>query len=863
MAGFDDLRQENAALRERIAKLSDAVLRVSASLDLDTVLREVVDSARALTGARYGMIATVDSAGEIEEFIAPGLTDDERRRMGQWPHGQAFYEHLRDLPGPLRVADVSAYARSLGYTEELTLANTLQATPMRHRGEHVGHFFLGEKAGGEAFTDEDEEVLVLFASQAATAIANARTHRDERRARADLEALVDTTPVGVVVFDAGSGRAVSFNREARRLVEGLRTPGQPPEQLLEVLTCRRSDGREVALGEVPLALALGTGETVRAEEIELSVPDGRSLTTLLNATPILSADGTVETVVVTMQDLAPLDELDRLRVEFLGMVSHELRAPLAAVKGSAATVLGAGPELDPAEMRAFFRVIEVQADHMRGLIGDLLDVGRIEAGTLSVSPEICEVAALVDRARNTFLAGGARHTMTIDLPPDLPPVMADRRRIVQVLNNLLANAARHAPESTPIQIAAERDGVHVAVTVSDEGRGVAPERLPHLFRKHTGVTGGSAGGALGAVGLGLAICKGLVEAHGGRIRAASGGPGQGTQITFTVPVAGEPGEEATPGRGADRRAVSRDWSGADPDPRGRRRSEGAAVRARRARGHRVRPGGDGRSGRALPGLIRSENPRLVLLDLMLPGNDGIEMMERVPELADLPIIFISAYGRDETVVRALDAGAADYIVKPFSPTELVARVRAALRKEAAPEPYVLGGLAIHYEQRRVSVAGRDVVLTATEYELLRVLSRNKGQGGERRVAAAPGVGRAPRGRHRACAHLREEAAAQARRQRGEAFLHRQRARCWLPHGPARRALLTPANVTPLAVVAIRPNIRLVSDLVSERLSHRAAHDVLRGEQLDLAPLAASLCVECFAHRSVGVGERPRAVHGGR
>ena len=725
MAGFDDLRQENAALRERIAKLSDAVLRVSASLDLDTVLREVVDSARALTGARYGMIATIDGAA-IEEFIAPGLSDDERRHMGQWPHGQAFYEHLRDLPVPLRVADLPAYLRSLGYTEEFTLSRTLLATPMRHRGVYVGSFFLGEKEKGQAFTDEDEEVLVLFASQAATAIANARTHRDERRARADLEALVDTTPVGVVVFDAGSGRAVSFNREARRLVEGLRTPGEAPEQLLEVLTCRRSDGREIVLGEFPLAHALRSGETVRAEEIELSVPDGRRLTTLLNATPIAAADGTVETVVVTMQDLAPLEELDRLRAEFLGMVSHELRAPLAAVKGSAATVLGAGSELDPAEMRAFFRVIEVQADHMRGLIGDLLDVGRIEAGTLAVSPEICEVAALVDRARNTFLAGGARHTMTIDLPPDLPPVMADRRRIVQVLNNLLANAARHAPESTPIRIAAERDGVHVAVTVSDEGRGVAPERLPHLFRKHTNVTGGGAGGALGAAGLGLAISKGLVEAHGGRIRAASGGPGQGTQITFTVPVAGEPGEEATPGRGADRRAVP--GNGREPvpvlvvddDPKMLRFVRDALA------GSEYVPVVTGDPD-ALPGLIRSENPRLVLLDVMLPGNDGIELMERTPELADRPIIFISTYGRDETVVRALDAGAADYIVKPFSPTELVARIRAALRKEAAPEPYVLGDLEIRYEERRVSVEGREVALTATEYALLRVLSRNKGR----------------------------------------------------------------------------------------------------------------------------------------
>ena len=596
MNGPDGLRQENAALRERISMLSAAILRISASLDLDTVLREVVDSARALTGARYGMIATVDEGGAIQEFIAPGLSADERRHMAEWPPGQRFFEHLRDLPGALRLADLPAYIRSLGYAEELTLSKTLQATPMRHRGVHVGNFFLGEKEGGQAFTEEDEEVLVLFASQAATAIANARTHRDEQRARADLEALVDTSPVGVVVFDAGSGRPVSFNREARRIVGELSSPDAPLEQLLEVMTCRRGDGREVRLDEFPLADGFRDAETVRAEEIELSVPDGRSVTTLLNATPIRSADGTVESVVVTLQDLAPLEELERLRAEFLGMVSHELRAPLTSIKGSAATALTAEPELEPAEMREFFRIVDEQADHMRGLIGDLLDVGRIDSGTLSVHPEPAEVAGLVDRARNTFLSGGGRHSVSIDLPPDLPPAMADRRRIVQVLNNLFSNAARHAPESSPIRVAAVREGVHVAITVADEGRGVAPERLAHLFRKHSGLAGGDGEGALGAAGLGLAICKGLVEAHGGRIRAASGGPGQGTEVTFTLPVAGA-------GRRGRRGRQSPGWpartpgrAGADTHPGGGRRPEDAALRPRRARRVGIRPGGDRRSG---------------------------------------------------------------------------------------------------------------------------------------------------------------------------------------------------------------------------------------------------------------------------
>ena len=194
-----------------------------------------------------------------------------------------------------------------------------------------------------------------------------------------------------------------------------------------------------------------------------------------------------------------------------------------------------------------------QADRMIGLIADLLDAGRIEAGTLSVAPEPSEVAALVDQARGTFISGGGRHAVGIDLPPDLPPVLADRQRIVQVLNNLLANAARHAPDTAAIRIAAERDGEHVAVSVSDEGRGIAPERLGQLFRKYA-AAGDREGGVGG--GLGLAICKGLVEAHGGRIRAESGGVGLGTRVTFTIPAAGPADAGARPRRPGWRAAAA-------------------------------------------------------------------------------------------------------------------------------------------------------------------------------------------------------------------------------------------------------------------------------------------------------------------
>ena len=190
----DELRRENEKLRDHISRLSAAVLRISASLDLKTVLLEIMESARALTGARMGALTTVDDSGRLQNFITAGFTPDERRQMLDFPDALQLLEHLRDLPGALRVPDLRGYVRSLGLSCEVVPSTTFLGTPLRHGGVVVGHFFLGGKEGGGEFTSDDEEVLVLFASQAATAIANARTHRDEQRARADLEVLVETSP---------------------------------------------------------------------------------------------------------------------------------------------------------------------------------------------------------------------------------------------------------------------------------------------------------------------------------------------------------------------------------------------------------------------------------------------------------------------------------------------------------------------------------------------------------------------------------------------------------------------------------------------------------------------------------------------
>ena len=229
--------------------MSAAVLRLGSSLDLATVLQEAADSARTLAGARYSLIVTVDEAGEARDFFTSGLDADEHRELAEWPDGPRLFAYLRDLPGPLRLDDLSGYIRSLGFSDELVRTQSMHGTPMRHRGEQVGNFFLGGKEDAPDFTDADDEMLELFASQAA-AIVNARAHQQERRARADLEALIETTPVGVMVVDAGTGLPVSSNREAFRLIKPLREPDRTDEALPEVVIADDHKGLKAAVTRI-------------------------------------------------------------------------------------------------------------------------------------------------------------------------------------------------------------------------------------------------------------------------------------------------------------------------------------------------------------------------------------------------------------------------------------------------------------------------------------------------------------------------------------------------------------------------------------------------------------------------------------
>ena len=721
------------SLRAHHYRANEASLRIIENIDLDTVLQDVVDAARTLTGARYGGITAIEEDGQWGDMFTSGLSPEQDRLLYAVPGRVEFFAHLLEITqGTVTINDIQEYARQAsGQDFELPVpAYSMMVAPCRNGGKIVGLIYLSSDEGDSEFTPHDEETLALFGSAAALVISNARRYAAEQKAKARVETLLDTSPVGVAVFNVSTDAEVVFNREATRIFDTLRSEGEPHE-LIRQVTVRRSDGREYDLAGFPSMQAmLNIAEKVRTEEMVISVPDGRAVTALINSTPIYGDDGQVESVVVTMQDMSQVKDLERLRAELLGVVSHELRAPLYAIRGATATGLDPARGLAPAELQQLFETIDSSAAQMHDLVRDLTDVANIETGTLRINPEPTDLVRMMDQARDIFLSGSGSHSLQFNLEAQVPFVMADRQRIVQVLTNLLLNAATHSVSTSPIRVGASPAGVHVEVYVEDEGSGISEEQMLRLFRKFSDMGPRERAGEYLGAGLGLAICKGIVEAHGGRIWATSDGPGKGARFTFTLPVAvpdllgsrvrPEWHESVLVEVGETPRVLA-----VEDNPTMLRYIRDSLERA----GYFPIVTGDPVGAVRL---MMDSEPHLLLLDVKLPGTDGIELMRELLTIADVPVIFLSAYGEDDIVSSAYEMGASDYIVKPFSPAELAARIAAALRKretgieERPAEPFEFGDLRIDYAERRVTLAGETLRLTETEYRMLSELAKNAG-----------------------------------------------------------------------------------------------------------------------------------------
>jgi K+-sensing histidine kinase KdpD len=228
-------------------------------------------------------------------------------------------------------------------------------------------------------------------------------------------------------------------------------------------------------------------------------------------------------------------EADRLKSELLATVSHELRTPLGSIKGHATTLARFSAQMEPEERHEFLTAIDRATDRLSELVDNLLLVQRLDAGLLPTFPEPLDLAELAEQIVAETAERTAAHPLSTDVPAGLPAVRGDPRRVRQVLVNLVDNASKYSPAGRPIRVAAEQVGEEVLVSVHDEGEGIPAEHLERVFERFHRLDSDLRQSTSGT-GLGLTICQGIVEAHGGRIWAESAGVGRGSTFRFTLPI---------------------------------------------------------------------------------------------------------------------------------------------------------------------------------------------------------------------------------------------------------------------------------------------------------------------------------------
>jgi signal transduction histidine kinase len=377
---------------------------------------------------------------------------------------------------------------------------------------------------------------------------------------------------------------------------------------------------------------------------------------------------------------AALQEADRRKDEFLAILAHELRNPLAPIR--TAVQLLRHRELAEAQSVRAREVIERQVQHLVCLIDDLLDVSRITSGLITLQRERVLIDTVVARAVETArpLIDARRHELTLELPDELLTVEGDPTRLVQTVGNILHNAAKFTEPGGRIEVTVSREGSSAVIGVKDTGIGIASELVPKIFELFSQVHEKS-DSSHGGLGIGLALVRRLVEMHGGTVSAHSAGPGRGTELVIRLPLVSVQStlgttmaESRTPPHVDPRRILVADDNNDA--------AEAMAVLLQLA-GHDVRTANDGIEALAV---AETFEPQIVLLDLGMPRMDGYEAARRIRRQAwgrNATLVALTGWGQQQDRQRTSDAGFDAHLVKPATEFDLLQAIASGRRDEAA------------------------------------------------------------------------------------------------------------------------------------------------------------------------------------
>ncbi len=497
-------------------------------LDLDKLLGRILKIAVEMLAGQAGFIALRSEQGGWSMAVSHGLPQPFPRvietLLTKVPEN-ADPERV-EIPEINRMMNELTYAASLGLLTGVGL-------PLMARQQVVGLLFVFRGYAG-VFSSNDHALLSSFANQAAVAVQNAQLYSQVNQEKVRLNALLDSLSDGVMILDAQ-------NRIERSNPAFARMMGLSDEQIVgklhnEVIVW----AREPQGTTLEQAVAGGWPLTPHAHlyvDGDLKRSNNQPLPVGITYAPLLAVEGGLVNIIATMRDVTRYRQAEELKSTFISIISHELKTPVALIKGYVSTLRREDAAWDPEMVQESLAVIEEESDRLAELIENLLDASRLQAGGMGLKRSDISLPEISRRMAKRLQTQTTRHTIQVDFPEDFPIILADETRIEQVLSNLIGNAIKYAPKGN-IHIGGSRKTASggletVIVCVSDEGPGIAPEDIPHVFDRfyRAPLMARQTKGA----GLGLYLARAVIEAHDGHMWIDTA-PGMGTRICFSLPI---------------------------------------------------------------------------------------------------------------------------------------------------------------------------------------------------------------------------------------------------------------------------------------------------------------------------------------
>lgn len=502
--------------------LLETTRALTEELDLKKVLNRIVRIAAELLAGRSALIA-LREGGDWRIATSYGIRADFLKRV------QRLLDDVPAQPEAMRfeLPEVNSRLQRITETASMGLLSSV-GLPLVVREEVIGVIFIFRAYHG-SFSKRDRDALQAFASQAAIAVHNARLYTEVSEQKQHLDAVVESAADGIFILDKNR-RFTRFNRACSQMT-GLRSENVLGRWHDEVIQFASKEVGTSLEQEMERGWPFIEHSTLYIEG-ELLNRDGSTLSVGISYAPVISDDEELLSIVGNIRDVTRFREAEEIKDTFISVITHELRTPVALIKGYVGTLRRRDAQWDPDIVRDSLEVIEEEADHLAGLIDDMLDASRLQAGALELNLGEVALDEVAQRLVERFRTQSENHNFELDFSDDFPSVQGDESRLNQVLSNLLSNAVKFSEKGTTISVQGRVRQTDIVICVQDEGPGIAPQDSSHIFERfyRSRETEDKKPGT----GLGLYLAKAVVDAHGGRIWVDEGVK-EGARICFSLP----------------------------------------------------------------------------------------------------------------------------------------------------------------------------------------------------------------------------------------------------------------------------------------------------------------------------------------